>query len=285
MILIADSGATKTDWRMIDANAELEQLYTIGFNPMYQEAAEIYTQLAETLVPKLMHKNPTEIHYYGAGCSSPEKNKRVEDALSRLFAGVPVYVDHDLLAAARAVCGREAGIACIAGTGANTCLYDGQRIIDNIPSLGFLLGDEGSGAYLGKMLISAYLYRELPDELAQSLKNRFNLTKNGILNELYGSKVPSRYMATFAKFMHEKRKNPVIHAMIYENFSLLFERHISKYEGFPKFPVNFVGSIAYYFSDELKQVAKKYGATIKTIIASPSEGLVKYHQGLLQQQA
>lgn len=285
MILIADSGSTKTDWRIIDANTELEQFFTVGFNPMYQEAEEIYTVLAETLLPKLMHKNPTEVHYYGAGCSSPEKNKRVEDALARLFPGVSVYVDHDLLAAARAVCGREAGIACIAGTGSNTCLYDGTSVIDNVPSLGFLLGDEGSGAYMGKLLISAYLYRELPEELAESLKNRYNLTKNGILNELYDSQVPSRYMATFAKFMHEKRKNPVIHAMIYENFSLLFERHISKYDGFPSLPVNFVGSIAYHFSDELKQVAKKYGATVNSIIGSPSEGLVKYHQELLKQQA
>lgn len=285
MILIADSGSTKTDWRVIDATNELEQLYTVGFNPMYQEADEIYSTLAETLLPKLIHKTPTEIHYYGAGCSSPERNKRIEDALSRLFPGAPVYVDHDLLAAARAACGQEPGIACIAGTGSNTCLYDGNAVIDNVPSLGFLLGDEGSGAYMGKLLISAYLYRELPEELGQSLKNRYNLTKNGILNEVYDSQVPSRYMATFAKFMHEKRKNPVIHAMIYENFSLLFERHICKYEGFPHLPVNFIGSIAYHFSDELKQVAKKYGATIKRIISSPSEGLIKYHQELLQQQA
>ncbi|MCC9168267.1 BadF/BadG/BcrA/BcrD ATPase family protein [Pontibacter harenae] len=281
MILIADSGSTKTDWRMIDADSMLEQVYTLGFNPMYQEADEIQNVLETTLLPQLINKTPSEIHFYGAGCSSPDRNKRVEDALSHLFPSAVIYVDHDLLAAARAACGQETGIACIAGTGSNTCLYNGKDVVDNVPSLGFLLGDEGSGAYMGKLLISAYLYRELPEELARTLQNRYNLTKNGILEELYGSSMPSRYMASFAKFMHEKRKNPVIHAMIYENFTLLFERHISKYDGFPDLPVNFVGSVAHYFSEELKQVAKKYGVNINRIIGSPSEGLVEYHQQLL----
>ncbi|QCR24330.1 BadF/BadG/BcrA/BcrD ATPase family protein [Pontibacter sp. SGAir0037] len=285
MILLADSGATKTDWRVIDIDRELEQITTLGFNPMYQESEEIYQVLHESLLPNLLNKAPSEIHYYGAGCSTPDRNKRVADALSRLFPEASIYIEHDLLAAARAACGQEAGIACIAGTGSNTCLYDGTDVIDNIPSLGFLLGDEGSGAYMGKLLIRAYLYRELPDELAKSLKNRFNLTKDIVLNEVYSAQVPSRYMATFAKFMHEKRKNPVIHAMIYESFALLFERHISKYDGYPTLPVNFVGSVAYHFSDELKQVAKKYGAKIGKIISSPSEGLIQYHQDLLKQKA
>ncbi|MFD2512725.1 hypothetical protein ACFSRY_02495 [Pontibacter locisalis] len=282
MILIADSGSTKTDWRFLTADTVLAQAYTAGFNPMYQEADEIYKELHEVLVPQLKDERPTAIYYYGAGCSSPERNKRVEDALKMAFPDSLNYVDHDLLGAARALCGREPGIACILGTGSNTCLYDGAEIIDNVPSLGFLLGDEGSGAYMGKLLIKAYLYRELPDDLAQSLKNTYNLTKDGILDTLYGSSIPSRYMATFAKFMHEKQKHPVIRAMIYENFSEFFERHVLKYKDHDKLPVNFVGSIAFHFSDTLKQVAKKYGLRVETIIKSPSEGLINYHQELLQ---
>jgi glucosamine kinase len=282
MILIADSGSTKTDWRIVTADTVLDQAQTAGFNPMYQEADEIYKELHDVLLPQLHGRRPSAIYYYGAGCSSPERNKRVEDALYRAFPESVLYVDHDLLGAARALCGRKPGIACILGTGSNTCLYDGKDIIDNVPSLGFLLGDEGSGAYMGKLLIKAYLYRELPEELALSLKNTYNLTKDGILDTLYGSSIPSRYMATFAKFMHEKQKNPIIRAMIYENFSEFFERHVLKYEGHENLPVNFVGSIAFHFGDILKQVAQKYGLTVETIIKSPSEGLITYHQELIQ---
>jgi glucosamine kinase len=282
MILIADSGSTKTDWRLVTEDSVIAQVYTAGFNPMYQEADEIYKELNDVLLPQLQDQHPTAIYYYGAGCSSPERNKRVEDALSMAFPDALYYVDHDLLGAARALCGRKPGIACILGTGSNTCLYDGVNITDNVPSLGFLLGDEGSGAYMGKLLIKAYLYRELPEDLAQSLKNTFNLTKDGILDTLYSSSIPSKYMATFAKFMHEKQKNPIIRAMIYENFSEFFERHVLKYKDHENLPVNFVGSIAFHFSDILKQVAQKYGLHVETIIKSPSEGLISYHQELLQ---
>ncbi|WP_299826073.1 hypothetical protein [uncultured Pontibacter sp.] len=282
MILIADSGSTKTDWRLVTATETFDQVQTIGFNPMYQDADQIYQALHDTLLPQLKEKTPEAIYYYGAGCSSPERNKRVEDALKLAFPASEIHVDHDLMGAARSLCGHKPGIAGILGTGSNSCLYDGKDIVDNVPSLGFLLGDEGSGAYMGKLLIKAYLYRELPDELAQSLKNRFNLTKDGILDEVYGSTVPSRYMASFAKFMHEKRQHPVIKAMIYENFSEFFECHITKYDKFAELPVHFVGSIAYHFSDTLKQVAKKYGITLGRILSTPSEGMILYHQELLQ---
>ena len=277
MILIADSGATKTDWRIVDHTGVLEQVTTAGISPQYLDAEKIYSLITTSLLPNLKEKNPSIIYYYGAGCSSPERNQRVHSALSRAFTHCEINVDHDLLGAARALCGHKPGIACILGTGSNSCLYDGKDITDNVPSLGFLMGDEGSGAYLGKMLIRAYLYRELPDELAQSLKNTYNLTKDGIIDSVYYSDMPSTYLATFAKFMHEKRKHPVIHAMIYENFAEFFERHVCKYENFTKLPVNFVGSIAYHFSDTLKQVAKKYGASVGQVIISPSEGLIQYH--------
>lgn len=281
MILIADSGSTKTDWRFVTSNSVLSQAQTAGFNPMYQEAEEIYQELKDVLLPQLAGNSPTAIYYYGAGCSSPERNQRVEEALRMAFPSSEAFVDHDLLGAARALCGQNAGIACILGTGSNTCLYNGTDITDNVPSLGFLLGDEGSGAYMGKLLIKAYLYRELPEDLATSLKNTYSLTKDGILDAVYNSSIPSRYMATFAKFMFDKQKHPVVHAMIYENFAEFFERHVVKYEDHENLPVSFVGSIAFHFQDILKKVAQKYGLQIGTIIKSPSEGLIKYHQELL----
>ena len=282
MILIADSGSTKTDWRLLNATEVLEEAQTVGFNPMYQDTQEIYTELKNSLLPNIKEKNPDQIFFYGAGCSSPERNKRVSDALRLVFPNSEIHVDHDLLAAARAVCGHKPGIACILGTGSNTCLYDGAKIVDNVPSLGFLLGDEGSGAYLGKLLMKAYFYRELPDELNQAIKSKYDITKDTFLDELYGSPVPSRYIAKFARFAYDKRKHPIVHAMIYENFAEFFERHVCKYANYQDLPVNFVGSIAFHFSDTLNQVAKKYGTRIEKIISSPNEGLIEYHQELLQ---
>lgn len=281
MILIADSGSTKTDWRMMDATGVYEQVLTAGMNPQYLESSQIHSIFEAELLPNLKEKSPSSIYFYGAGCSSPDRNMRVEQALRKIFPASEIVVDHDLLSAARALCGHKPGVACILGTGSNSCLYDGKNIVDNVPSLGFLIGDEGSGAYLGRMLIKAFMYRELPEELATSLKNRYNLTKDSILDAVYLSDMPSTYLATFAKFMHEKRKDPVIHAMIYQNFDEFFERHVCKYKGFTDVPVNFVGSVAFHFSDTLRQVAKKYGAHIGTIITSPSEGLIAYHQELL----
>jgi glucosamine kinase len=283
MILIADSGSTKTDWNMITADSTIEKVQTLGFNPMYQDTEEIYTELATALLPNLKVVNPSAIYFYGAGCSSPDRNKLVADALQRAFPNSEIHVDHDLLSAARAVCGHNPGIACILGTGSNTCLYDGTNITDNVPSLGFLLGDEGSGACLGKMLIKAYLYRELPDELAMSLKNTYDVSKESVLNAVYREPMPNRYMATFAKFVYDKRKNPAIKEVIYTAFEEFFERHVMKYEGHMELPINFVGSIAYYFGDNLKFVAKKYGLHIGTIIQSPSEGLIRFHQEQLLQ--
>ncbi|MHA6249776.1 hypothetical protein ACXYMU_17665 [Pontibacter sp. CAU 1760] len=283
MILIADSGATKTDWRMMDASGVLEQVYTAGINPQYLEAIQISAILEAELLPNLQQKQPSSIYYYGAGCSSPDRNLRVEQALAKAFPDSAIHVDHDLLAAARALCGHQPGVACILGTGSNSCLFDGRNIVDNVPSLGFLMGDEGSGAYLGKMLIRAFMYRELPEELATSLKNRYNLTKDSIMSAVYTSDMPSTYLATFAKFMSDKRKEPVIREMIYQNFDEFFEHHVCKYEGYTEVPINFVGSIAFHFSDTLRLVAKKYGVKLGNIITSPSEGLVAYHQELIAQ--
>jgi N-acetylglucosamine kinase-like BadF-type ATPase len=278
MILIADSGSTKTDWRIISDIGEEKEIHTTGINPQYLNTNQIYSIISAGILPQLHDEVPSEIYYYGAGCSSADRNGVVEEALHRAFPASDLHVDHDLLAAARALCGNEPGIACILGTGSNSCQYDGEKIIDNIPSLGFLMGDEGSGAYLGKLLIRAYLYRELPYTLVQSLKNKYNLSKDVVLDSVYNAEMPGTYLATFARFLNENRAHPVIHDLIFRNFELFFRRHLSKYEGFNTLPISFVGSIAFHFSDVLREVAAKFNTRIGKILQSPCEGLVSYHQ-------
>jgi glucosamine kinase len=279
MILIADSGSTKTDWRLISDIGAEKEIHTAGINPHYLRTNQIYSIISEGVLPQLHQQAPTHIYYYGAGCSSPDWNRVVEDALHQAFPASEVYVDHDLLAAARALCGNQPGIACILGTGSNSCQYDGEKISDSIPSLGFLMGDEGSGAYLGKMLIRAYLYRELPYTLVQALKHQYNLSKEVVLDSVYNAEMPGTYLATFARFIHENRAHPVIHDLIFRNFELFFRRHLSKYEGFNTLPISFVGSIAFHFTDVLQEVAEKFNARVGIISKSPCEGLIGYHQG------
>ncbi|WP_187263760.1 hypothetical protein [Pontibacter beigongshangensis] len=282
MNLVADSGSTKTDWRILYDAGVTKQVYTRGINPQYLNPDQIYPILEEGLLPELKGEQPQIIYYYGAGCSSADRNLRVEKALRKAFPESELHVDHDLLAAARAVCGNEPGIACILGTGSNSCLYDGNQVIDNVPSLGFLLGDEGSGACLGKILIKAYLYRELPAELAQALKQKYNLTKDSILDTVYNNSMPGTYLAAFTRFVLDNIEHPLMQEMVYQNFDGFFATQVSKYSGFTELPVNFVGSIAYHFSEGLHQVAEKYGARISTIIKSPGEGLVAFHRKMEQ---
>jgi glucosamine kinase len=277
MILIADSGSTKTDWRLISDSGEQKEIHTAGINPQYLDANQVYSLVSTGILPQLQQQMPAVIYYYGAGCSSADRNRVVEEALHRAFPASQVHVDHDLLAAARALCGTEPGIACILGTGSNSCQYDGEKITDNIPSLGFLMGDEGSGAYLGKMLIRAYLYRELPYTLVQALKNHYSLTKDVVLDSVYNAEMPGTYLATFARFMKEHQAHPVIHELIFRNFELFFRRHLSKYEGFSTLPIHFVGSIAYHFANVLKEVADRFQVRIGKILQSPTQGLINYH--------
>lgn len=278
MILIADSGSTKTDWRLLGEAGEQKEIHTAGINPQYLNTSQIFHIIEAGVLPQLGSRQPAAIYYYGAGCSSVDRNKLVEDALRQAFPNSELHVDHDLLAAARALCGTEPGIACILGTGSNSCEFDGEQITDQIPSLGFLMGDEGSGAYLGKMLIRAFLYRELPYNLMQELKNQYNLSKEEILTTVYNAEMPGTYLATFARFLSENRAHPVLHEIIFRNFEIFFRRHLSKYQGFKTLPIHFVGSIAYHFADVLKEVADKFQVRMGIILQSPCDGLIRYHQ-------
>lgn len=279
MKIIADSGSTKTDWRVIDPSGVISQHSTQGFNPFFQNTEFIQRELEEKLLPGITANTfeGAEVYFYGAGCSSPERCNVVKQALDNVFKGSIVYVEHDLLGAARAACGHERGIAAILGTGSNTCMFDGNDIVDHVANLGFIMGDEGSGARIGMEFIRCFLYRELPKELESNFQSRYSTTKEEVLDAVYKKPLPSRYLASFSKFVFQNIKHPFMHNLVVKCFDEFFERHVMKYEGYQDVKFNCVGSVGFYYSDILRKVAERKGIQIGTILETPIAGLTLYH--------
>ena len=277
MILIADSGSTKTDWRIIDAKGSIHQAKTVGLNPYHQSSDDIAGILSESLLPQLTV--PIEqVFFYGAGCANEVISQTVIESLQRVLPSAEVQVHSDLLAAARALCGHEPGIACILGTGANSCLYDGETIIDNVPPLGYILGDEGSGTYLGKALLNRYLKRDMPEPLRSQFAKRYSVTTDSVLDQVYRQPQPNRYLASFAKFAFHHLTHPYIARMVYQGFQQFLEKNVRPYEGYEQQKIHFTGSIAFYYSNVLRQVANDEGLVIQNIVESPIAGLTLYHR-------
>jgi glucosamine kinase len=282
LILIADSGSTKTDWRILAEDGTVSQARTIGFNPFYQDAQAIYSEVNQKLVPLITGK-VNRIYFYGAGCAGEEKCAIVKEGLLRAFLEANAEVYSDLVGAARALCGHEPGIACILGTGSNSCLYDGEKIVAQRAPLGFWLGDEGSGGHLGKTLVQQYLLGELPDDLASRFDKRYQLGKNRearleVLDHAYSKPSPNLYFSSFSKFLFDNRSHPFAYRIIYRSFTEFFEKYLAKYENYQQYKVHFVGSVAFYYSDILRQVANDKGVAVRNILESPIAGLTLYHQ-------
>ena len=277
MILIADSGSTNTNWRIIDAQGNVEQAQTKGFNPYFQSSEEIQAELQESLKPQVgtMVK---EIHFYGAGCNNEAKNMVVETALTGVLGNVMVFVNSDLLAVARGLCGREPGIACILGTGSNSCYYDGDKIVHHIPPWGTWLGDEGSGSVMGRKLVIYFLNKELPDLLMSSFEKRYPDLKETILEHVYRQPYPNRYLGQFSKFLFDHMKNPFIYQLVYGSFQEFLKRKVLKYPSAQECPIHFSGSIAFYFNTILRQAAGDLDLHIKNITENPIAGLTLYHK-------
>jgi N-acetylglucosamine kinase-like BadF-type ATPase len=276
MILIADSGASKTDWRILGQNGAIEQAQSIGYNPYYQPIEQFDKEVREVLVPQVKHP-VKKIFYYGTGCSSDKNRKMIRTALERYFTDAHIEVWHDLLAAARALCGEDPGIACILGTGSNSCYYDGVRIVENVTSLGYVLGDEGSGAWMGKKIVADYLRKDLPEKLWDHFKKRFPMDRDEILSRVYSQEMPSRFLGSFSHFIFQHLKEPYCYRLVYDGFSEFMEKNVMRYEKYNELKVHFVGSVAFYFSDILRQVANDKGITLKNILESPIAGLTLYH--------
>lgn len=275
MILISDSGSTKTDWCVVAEGTILHRFTTKGINPFFQTEEEIIRELEENLVPGLKHYPVSAVYFYGAGCAFPEKNEIVRRAINR-FLSVPVEVGSDLLAAARALCGKNAGIACILGTGSNSCQYDGKEIVKNISPLGFILGDEGSGAVLGKLFVGDLLKNQLPVLLKERFFTESGLTPALIMEKVYRQPFPNRFLASLTPFLLRNIEEASIRKLVCGSFEAFFERNVMQYD-YRDFPIHLLGSIAWYYQEQLKQVATELGLVLGTIVQSPMEGLIAYH--------
>jgi N-acetylglucosamine kinase-like BadF-type ATPase len=279
MILIADSGSTKADWRLIDEQQQIHQYATQGINPYFQNEEAISLIIQNELLPQLksgVQSSEPEIYFYGAGCGTALKKKSVEAAMALHFPASVIEVNTDLLGAARALCEDKPGIAAILGTGSNTCYYDGVNIIENHASLGYILGDEGSGAHIGKLFIQAYLNKELPETIATRFEDRFQLNKDIILDNIYRQPMPNRFLASFSKFIYQNLKEQFLIDLVANSFNALFDKHILKYEH-AHLKLSCVGSVAFYYSNILRAVALNKGVSIDKIIETPIAGLTLYH--------
>lgn len=285
MMLIADSGSTKADWMVLDGSNEHRIINTQGFNPFLHTSEFIEITLRGTLARELMVDQVEEVVYYGAGCSDDYRCEIVAKALRQLFPQAKVAVEHDLLASARAVCGHTPGIACILGTGSNSCTYDGKKVTDNVTNLGHLLGDEGSGMHLGKLLIQSYFYREMPADFIPHFEGYLGNNKRSILNAIYDGGKANVYLASHAKFLSKHKENPFIKGLIKTAFNEFIQRHIKKYEGHSELPVSFVGSIAFHFQDILKEVLSENGLTFGRVVRKPIDALAEFHLQLKEQSA
>lgn len=277
MILIADSGGSKIDWRMVHRNGTITQANCAGFNPYYQPIGHLKKSIEEVLLPEVK-EDVTKIFFYGTGVSSEKNQKTIQDAFHEYFKKAHIEVGWDLLAAARALCGDEPGIACILGTGSNSCLYDGRQITDNVSNLGWILADEASGTYIGKRIIFDYFRKNMPEKLAAQFHQRFPWSREEVLEKVYQQEKPGAFLASFAKFVFQHLKEPYCYQLIYTSFDDFFRNNVMKYENYASLKVHFTGSIAFYFSDILRQVANDRGITVKNILEGPISGLALYHQ-------
>lgn len=276
MIIIADSGSTKTDWCIGNTKTDCRIVHTPGINPFYQSTAEISCQIAQTLVPQLTEiSEVTDIYFYGAGCT-PERASTVKEALMQHFSASKMQVESDLLGTAHALCGHSEGIACILGTGSNSCAYDGKRIVSNISPLGYILGDEGSGAVLGKRLVGDCLKNQLPPDLCRKFLKEYELTPALILDKVYRQPLANRFLASLTPFLSAHRHVAEIQALLLSCFTDFFRRNVMQYE-YTQRPVHFTGSIAWHFQEEVKKAAKALGIQTGKILKSPMEGLIDFH--------
>ncbi len=274
--LIADSGSTKTEWCLLKGNKK-NIFITQGLSPYFVKGIEMENILREYILPAAAKSPVEEVFFYGTGCKNPGNKAIVKKAFNTIFPNAIISVDNDLSGAARALCGNDKGIACILGTGSNSCYFNGKRIVKNSPGIGYILGDEGSGAYLGKKVIQHFLYNIFDKDLRARFDAKFVTTDNEILNAVYTQPLPNRYLASFAIFLGENRGHYMIENIIEDGLEDFFTTHIIKYKESRQLPIHFTGSIAFGFKDVLEQLCNKHHLHIGTVLKNPIEGLIKYH--------
>jgi len=281
MLLLADSGSTKTAWRLIDQEKKIHQFQTQGLHPLFLEEAEIAHVLEKELIPSLgfpAKESITELFFYGTGCSNTERQHKMKTALETVFSRALIKVESDLTGAARGLCGSQPGLAVILGTGSNSCQYDGKSITHQRPSLGYILGDEGSGAWIGKTLLNAHFSDELPKAISDSLTQRLKVEIDDVIEHVYRKPFPNRYLATYSKFVFQNSKNPAMVQLVRTGFDAFFRKQLLHYPN-KELPLHATGSVAFFFSAISKHVAAEHGFTTGMITESPVAGLALYHLG------
>ena len=276
MLCVIEGGSTKADWIISVDSKNIVRLSTIGFNPFFHNSDFVFKTLSENIELNVYKNTKISIRYFGAGCSSKERNEIIAQGFRRYFTNAVVVVDHDLMASVYASCGDQAGIACILGTGSNSCFFDGKKIHEKNYGLGYILGDEGSGSYYGKKLVTTFLYQLMPGHIYNSFHDTFGLSKDDIIRKVYNESEPNVWLASFSRFLSDHRYDPFIQQMIKQGMKEFMDLYVCHYDNYRKLPVHFVGSIAYIFKEELNEVATALSIQTGKIIKQPIDELMKH---------
>ncbi len=278
MILIADSGSTKADWRLIDKNGKtFSDFSTMGFNPYFHDSNLVETKLKQSSDVMDIADSVEHVFFYGAGCSSAALNVIIQEGLERIFTNAQVAVDHDLNACAYSTYYGEPEISCILGTGSNSCYFDGESVYEEIPSLAYILGDEGSGSFFGKKLIQDYFYKLLPDDMAQAFHTEFRLTDKELVRKVYNEPNANVYLASFMKFIGKFKDHPHVKNWMVDGFRHFLKIHVKCFENWSSVKVHFIGSVAFHFQEYLAEACEKENVDLGEVIKKPIDNLVRYH--------
>lgn len=276
MILIADSGSTKCDWKLISSSGKTESLCTSGINPFFRSADSIHEELLVALLPGLKEK-VDQIHFYGSGIINDEKANVIRLALGKLFPTAGIELFSDIVAASRSLFGTNQGIACILGTGSNACLYDGQKVVEGISPLGFILGDEGSGAVLGRRLLGDFFKEVMPEPLRKKFEQEYQPIRAEVLQRVYKAERPNQYLASFVPFLSEELSTDYAKELVKGSLNDFFQRNVIKISDYKSYSIGFVGSVAYHFRELVAETCDNYHLNCQAILQNPLEELVKYH--------
>ncbi|RYF22108.1 MAG: N-acetylglucosamine kinase [Flavobacteriales bacterium] len=275
MILVADSGSSKTDW-MAYKDGETLTFNTQGINPYFTNANDVGRIIAKNKDLAAYANEVKEIYFFGAGCSSPDKHEIISNGLSSIFTKAYISIDHDLIGSAYATCGNKKGLSCILGTGSNICFYDGENVHDGKYGLGYVLGDEGSGSYFGKKVLTAYLYGTMPAELRELFAKQFEVDKETVISNVYQKPFPNSYLASFSRFLYGQKAHPFVQKMLKEGFQEFIDTNVKDYKSYKTLESNFVGSIAFYYQDELKATFAENGIKVGKILQKPITGIFDF---------
>lgn len=276
MILLADGGSTKVDWCLVDHGVLKKRVFTKGANPFFRTTEDISSEINHALIPELKENKIEAVYFYGAGCAFPEKNEIVRAAIAENIDVNLIEVESDLFGTAVGLCGDKPGIVCILGTGSNSCFYDGKKIVENVSPLGFILGDEGSGAVLGRLFIGACLKNQFKPEIKEAFLKYINLTVPQIMDKVYKQPMPNRFLASVCPFIKENIQDEAVHNLVNNAFEDFFRKNVMQYD-YKNYKVSFAGSVAYHFQDVLLEVASRLHIEVAEIVQSPMDGLIKFY--------